>query len=160
EYRQWEWRHFHSQLDNASRVLTGHQGPVHAVAFSPDGGRLVSIAQDHTLRLWEVATGRALATALRQASTVGAVGFSPDGGLVASGGEDHPVRLWDAHTGAPRGVCRGHSGPIWALAFSPDGRRLVSAAADDHCRLWDVATEKLLAVSPAPAGIQGLAFTP
>ena len=49
EFRQWEWHHFHSQLDKASRVLTGHQGPVVGVAFSPDGGRLASGSHDGTV---------------------------------------------------------------------------------------------------------------
>jgi WD40 repeat protein/serine/threonine protein kinase len=160
EYPQWEWRHFHSQLDNASRVLTGHQGPVHGVAFSPDGSRLASLAQDHTLRLWEVATGRELASARGQDYT--ALAFSPDGSLLASGDDDHSVRLWDARTGAARGTCRGHAGSIQALAFSPDSRRLVSAANpdDEPCRLWDMATGTLVAVLPARAGAQGLFFTP
>ncbi len=78
-FRTWEWHHFHSQLDKASRVLTGHEAPVRGVAFSPDGSRVVSIAQDHTMRLWETATGRAIAVAPGQGDSVEAVGFSPDG---------------------------------------------------------------------------------
>jgi WD40 repeat protein len=158
ELRQWEWRHFHSQLDAASRVLTGHQGPVHGVAFSPDGARLVSISADHTLRLWETATGREIA-ARRHDGPIDAVAFSPDSRWLASGGADSTVRLWDAHTGVSLGVCRGHSGPVRDLAFSPDGRRLVSAA-DDHCRLWDADTGALLSVLPATGGLRGLTFTP
>lgn len=35
--------------------LTGHQAAVRAVAFSPDGTRLASVADDSTLRIWAVA---------------------------------------------------------------------------------------------------------
>ena len=119
-FRQWEWHHFHSQLDKASRVLTGHEGPVRGVAFSPDGSRLASVAQDHTLRLWEPATGREIAVARgQQGESVAAVAFSPDGRRLASGGDDGSVRLWDAHTGAPLAVCRGHAGPVEVAGLQP-----------------------------------------
>jgi WD40 repeat protein/serine/threonine protein kinase len=162
EFAQWEWHHFHSQLDGASKVLSTHQGAVVGMAFSPDGGRLVSISSDHTVRLWEAATGRELVVARGDGGSIGAVGFSPDGSRLASGSDDGTVRLWEAHTGHPLVVCLGHPGPVRALAFSPDCRRLVSAAlpADDRCRLWDAATGTLLAVLPAPATAHGLTFTP
>jgi WD40 repeat protein len=162
EYRQWEWHHFHSQLDLASRVLTGHQGSVLGVAFSPDGSRLASISQDQTVQLWEAATGREIAIARGHGGSVDVLGYSPDGRRLATGGNDGTVRLWDAHTGRALGVCRGHSGPVRALAFSPDGRWLGSAALPegDPCRLWDTATGALRAVLPAPATTRGLIFTP
>jgi WD40 repeat protein len=161
-FRQWEWYHFHSQLDNASRVLVGHEGSVLGLAFSPDGGRLASCSVDRTVRLWETATGRQIAVANGHGGSGDAVAFSSDGRRLAFGGNDGTVRLLEARTGLPLAVCRGHSGSITALAFSPDGRRLVSSASpeDDLCRLWDAATGALVAVLPARAGIHGLTFTP
>ena len=33
-----------------------HQSDVHAVAWSPDGNRLVTASGDHTARIWDVST--------------------------------------------------------------------------------------------------------
>ena len=43
------------------KTFSGHSGSVNAVAFSPDGRRIIS-SGGRSLRLWDIATGRALAT--------------------------------------------------------------------------------------------------
>jgi WD40 repeat protein len=45
----------------AIRSLGGHEGPVEALAYSPDGKRLASGSADKTVRLRDVAAGRDLA---------------------------------------------------------------------------------------------------
>ena len=35
-------------------TLTGHEGPVATVAYSPDGDRLLSASYDHTARIWDL----------------------------------------------------------------------------------------------------------
>ena len=40
--------------------LTGHEGFVTSVAFSPDGRRIVSGSRDRTLRIWDAETGAEL----------------------------------------------------------------------------------------------------
>ncbi len=50
------------KVDNGEKIatLTGHTGWVNAVAFSPDGRRLVSGGNDETLRIWDVTPYRAI----------------------------------------------------------------------------------------------------
>ena len=45
------------EMQPSGRVLSGHQGSVLAVAFSPDGKTLVSGSRDHEIKLWDVASG-------------------------------------------------------------------------------------------------------
>ncbi len=67
-------------------VLKGHTRKTVHLAFSPDGRTLASIADDHTTRLWHVATQRELLRfpAATEDRDIFQVEFSPDGRALAS----------------------------------------------------------------------------
>jgi WD40 repeat protein len=58
-------------------VLRGHSAGVHTVDFSRDGNWIATSAEDHTVRIWHVASGREYLT-LAHSDPVDLIRFSPD----------------------------------------------------------------------------------
>jgi WD40 repeat protein/uncharacterized caspase-like protein len=145
--------------------IISHSESIRSVAFSPDGARIVTSGADHTVKLWDVHTGRLIRTWGRQVTGNWPVArISPDGKQVAIGSRDKLVRLWDASSGRLVQSFAGHTDDIVNVVFSPDGTRLASASTDGSIKLWNVATGQLvrtISVRKSPGNwVAPLAFSP
>jgi WD40 repeat protein/tetratricopeptide (TPR) repeat protein/tRNA A-37 threonylcarbamoyl transferase component Bud32 len=150
--------------------LLGHSNAVLAVAFSPDGRRILTGSVDQTAQLWDAGTRRPLGKRLVHDGPVVAVAFSPDGRtiLTCSRRSTTPgaVQLWNADTGQALGRPLEHPRPVLAGAFSPDGRAVMTGSGDPasgkgEAQLWAVATGKPLGQPlPHPGPVHSVAWSP
>ena len=101
----------------------GHRTWITTVAFSRDGGRLVSASGDDTARIWDGASGTLLLELPHSGQeSVRAACFSGDGKRVVTGTGDGVVSVWDGvGDGARLAVMRGHAGPVSSSVYSRDG---------------------------------------
>jgi hypothetical protein len=128
----------------ALRPFEGHTGYILSIAFSPDGQRALSGAEDNTVRLWEVASGREIRPLEGHTGEVLTVAFSPDGKRALSGSMDRTLRLWDLTSGRELRRFEGHTERVSTVAFSPDGKQALSGSWDQTVSLWDVDSGKEL----------------
>jgi WD40 repeat protein/serine/threonine protein kinase len=116
-----------------------------AVAFSPNGDRLVSGGLDKQVRLWSVETGNQITALVGHDQYITSVAFSSDGRHVASGSFDQTIKLWDAaRDQQPLTLPCDEHGPN-SLAISPDGRTAVTGGGPytelgeaGDVKIWDI----------------------
>ena len=102
----------------------GHVDKVSACAVTPDGRRVVSASDDKTLKIWDVESGRAVATLEGHVALVSACAVSPDGRRVVSASDDKTLKVWDLESGRAMATLDGHADRVKACAMTPDGRRV------------------------------------
>lgn len=122
--------------------LQGHTGTITAVAYCPEGKRIVTGSRDRTLKVWGAATGKELLSLKGHTRGVTSVACSPDGRHIASASGERmmagEVIVWDAETGDEIDRIKAHDDCIHSVAFSPDGRSIASGGADKVLRVWDL----------------------
>ncbi len=123
------------------RALEGHTKAVRAVAFVPGGAGAISAGLDGTIRVWDLAAGKA--RVWMAPAPVHALAVSGDGRRLVTGDAAGAVRLWDAASGEEIIYLAGNDQGINALAWAADGTSVVSGGSDGVVRLWDL---------PHPAG--------
>ncbi|HTU92216.1 MAG TPA: sigma-70 family RNA polymerase sigma factor [Gemmataceae bacterium] len=136
---------------------------VHALAYSPDGKRIVTAGIGRALVLWDAASGKELPVFPSRGQILHAA-FSPDGKVIAI--TKGAGQLWDAASGKMLRELKvkGVQFRVMALAFAPDGKLLATANTDNAVHLWDAESgdekhridcqqgDRLWAVAFAPDG--------
>lgn len=142
-----------------SAVFRGHVGPVNEIAVFPDHQRIVSVGEDATLRIWEIATRKCRLTFHLGNEGLHSVTVSPNGRYVAAGGTTG--FLCDlVEGGDPRTFFRSANNcTIESLAFSPDGQRIAVGERYDGITLVSL-DGKVVNHIPCRARVESLEYLP
>ena len=113
-----------------------------AAAFSPDGSKVITAAQDRTARVWTIrsrdAKNESGAASLEAVGSpmvlthdgqVTSLAFREDGARIVTVSADGTARVWPSEQQEPR-ILGMHDRRIESVAVSLDGKRVVSASDD------------------------------
>ncbi|GAA1587930.1 hypothetical protein GCM10009678_82970 [Actinomadura kijaniata] len=143
------------------QLTIGLTGSVEAVAFSPDGSRVLVGGRDGRVGIWEAATGREILAFTAGVNPVWRVVFSPDGSRVLVGGRDGTARVWEVATGREILAFTVHTDMLWTVALSPDGTRVMAGDIGGSVRIWEVPTGREVLAFPAHSdAVRAAVFSP
>lgn len=155
---------FHSR---ETRVLGTTEGPVTAVAYSPNGV-LIASANEGTdqerssVRVWDLRSGEMvdLGECGEQALSLA---FSPGGKSLACASAEATgvLRVWNLQSGQMR-VLKGPAGGSSSISFSPDGKWIATADAvriNPAIRLWDLESGMARSIGSSRRQITSVGFS-
>ncbi|KAF0153925.1 MAG: (Myosin heavy-chain) kinase [Syntrophaceae bacterium] len=149
-------------------VQLGHS--VSSLAITPDGKHVISGGGDHTLKLWDMASGREIRTLSGHKDGINCLAVSPDGRYVISASRrlsnsGKSLVLWEIETGREiRDFQPGYEVP--ALAFTPDGKYIVTGSSGSawedakSMAVWDVVAGREIRKFGDSSSKNALAVTP
>ena len=153
------------------RTLTGHQGGLQGLLFSPDGATLASACTElfHSyveprspaaeIRQWEVATGKLKRSVTVQEGRFFGITLAPDFQHCVFEREE-TLELRGLSTGDIQDSIKLPSSRSSGLVFSPDSRRLVVGYPEHGLTIWDLTAKRVRELPDPIRQVRAMAFSP
>lgn len=116
--------------------MTGHQGIVNDVKFSPNAFYLASASFDKCIKIWNANTGTFLFNLRGHVGPVYQIAWSPNSKMVLSCSKDSTLQCWNIQTKKMMHNLPGHADEIYTVDWSPNGIKAASGSKDRRVRIW------------------------
>lgn len=154
----WEW-----QSESYVLKQQGHFDSMNTIAYSPEGQRIITAADDGKIKVWDVNSGFCVVTFTEHMSGVTACEFAKRGNVLFTASLDGSVRAWDL---IRYRNFRTFTAPsrlsFSSLAVDPSGEVVCAGSVDSFdIHIWSVQTGQLLDTLSGHEGpVSSLAFSP
>lgn len=154
----WEW-----QSESYILKQQGHFDAMNALAYSPDGQRIITAADDGKIKVWDTQSGFCVVTFTEHSGGVTACEFARRGNVLFSASLDGSVRAWDLIRYRNFKTFTSPTRLSFStMAVDPSGEVVCAASLDSfEIHIWSVQTGQLLdQLSGHEGPVASLAFAP
>ena len=149
--------------DKSYGAIAFPEGEPLVLKFSPSGRVLLAAGgkpvQNGSAVLFDVTSGKRLASVGEEPDAVMAADLSPDERLVAIGGSGKVVKIFSTEDGKLLHTLVKHTDWVTAVAFSPNGKLLATGDRTGNIHLWDAASGGVvLPFSEHKKSVRGLSW--
>ncbi|KAK3350972.1 WD40-repeat-containing domain protein [Neurospora tetraspora] len=154
----WEW-----QSESYILKQQGHFDSMNSLVYSPDGQRIVTVADDGKIKVWDTESGFCIVTFTEHTSGITACEFSKKGNVLFTSSLDGSIRAWDL---IRYRNFRTFTAPerlsFSCMAVDPSGEIVAAGSVDSFdIHIWSVQTGQLLdRLSGHEGPVASLAFAP
>ncbi|MCJ1422755.1 hypothetical protein MMC29_000635 [Sticta canariensis] len=154
----WEW-----QSESYILKQQGHFDTMNALAYSPDGQRIITASDDGKIKVWDTQSGFCVVTFTEHSGGVTACEFAKRGNVLFSASLDGSIRAWDL---IRYRNFKTFTSPMRlsfsSMAVDPSGEVVCATSLDSfEIYIWSVQTGQLLdQLSGHEGPVTSLAFAP
>jgi WD40 repeat protein len=142
------------------RTFRRPAGAMAAVAFAPDGKRVLAGGSERVLVAWNVETKEEVGVLEGHKDLVTSVAFTPDGRRFLSASLDGTVNIYEAASGKLERSLEAHEGGVTAAVISRDSKLLVTGGKNGWWKTWDVSTGKFVKAAKGTSPVLSLDLSP